>query len=65
MKCYYTKMNSPIGDITVIADNENLRAIYWPNQEPDKKKFPDLQRKGGHKVALSGFMAEFFLLTML
>jgi len=50
MKYYYSVMKSPVGDITLIADDENLCSIYWPNQEPDKKKFSDLERKDNSKV---------------
>lgn len=53
MKYSYTVMKSPVGDITLIADKENLCAIYWPNQKPDKKKFPDLEKKDGSKVLRS------------
>jgi len=50
VKYFYTIMDSPVGDIILIADNENICSIYWPNQEPDKKKFPNLERKDGSKV---------------
>jgi len=41
----YTVMKSPVGDITLIADNVSLREIYWPNQKPDRVKFPNLEKK--------------------
>ncbi len=50
MKYFYTVMDTPVGDIVLIADNKNLCSIYWPNQEPDKKKFPNLERKDHSKV---------------
>ena len=50
MKYFYTVMDTPVGDIVLIADNKNLCSIYWPNQEPDKKKFPNLERKAHSKV---------------
>ncbi|MGB2691813.1 MAG: methylated-DNA--[protein]-cysteine S-methyltransferase [Thermodesulfobacteriota bacterium] len=53
MKYYYTAMESPVGGITLIADNDNLCAIYWPNQKPDNKKFPDLERNDSSKVLKS------------
>lgn len=53
MKYYYTVMESPVGGITLIADNDNLCAIYWPNQKPDNKKFPDLERNDRSKVLKS------------
>lgn len=45
MTHYYTVMKSPVGDITLIADDVSLREIYWPNQKPDLAKFPDLEKK--------------------
>lgn len=53
MNYYYTIMESPVGDITLIADNDSLCAVYWPNQRPDSKKFPGLKRKDGSKVLRS------------
>lgn len=50
MKYFYTVMGTPVGDIVLIADNKNLCSIYWPNQEPDKKKFLNLERKDHSKV---------------
>ena len=50
MKYFYTVMGTPVGDILLIADNKNLCSIYWPNQEPDKKKFLNLERKDHSKV---------------
>jgi len=53
MKYYYTVMESPVGDITLIADEESLCAIYWQNQKPDNKKFPGLEKKDDNKVLRS------------
>ena len=53
MKYYYTVMESPVGDITLIADDKSLCAIYWPNQQPNEKKFPDLEKKDSNKVLRS------------
>ena len=53
MKYYYTKMNSPIGDITLVADTDNLCAIYWPNQKPDTRKFTELENDDNNRVLRS------------
>ena len=53
MKYYYTMMNSPVGDITLVADEENLCAIYWQNQKPDSRKFPDLEKNDKSRVLRS------------
>lgn len=53
MTYYYTVMKSPVGDITLVADKENLCAIYFPNQKPDRVKFPDLGKKDSHRVLKS------------
>ena len=50
MKYYYTEMQSPVGDLTIVSDNENLCAIYWKGQEPDKKKFPQLEKNDGDRI---------------
>jgi len=53
MKYYYTIMESPVGNIILIADHNSLCAIYWPNQKVDEKKFPDLEKKDSSKVLRS------------
>ena len=53
MKYYYTIMQSPVGGITLIADDKSLCAIYWPNQKPEHKKFPDLQKDDNNKILKS------------
>lgn len=53
MKYYYTVMKCPVGDIILIADEDSLCAIYWPNQKPDKNKFPDLEKRNSRVLKLA------------
>ncbi len=53
MTYYYTKVSSPVGNITLVADKEHLCAIYFSNQRPDKKQFPLLERKDNSRVLKS------------
>lgn len=53
MRYYYTVMESPVGEITLISDQDNLCAIYFSNQKPDEKKFPDLKENENNKVLRS------------
>lgn len=53
MKYCYKMMKSPVGDITLIADENSLCAIYWPNQKPDNSKFPDLEKKNSKVLRLA------------
>jgi len=53
MTYYYTVMKSPVGDITLIADDVCLRGIYWPNQKPDRVKFPNLEKSNYNRVLKS------------
>jgi methylated-DNA-[protein]-cysteine S-methyltransferase len=53
MTFYYTVMKSPVGDITLVADKDSLCAICFPNQKPDRVKFPDLVKKDSHWVLKS------------
>jgi len=50
MKYNYTVMKSSVGEITLVADNVSLRAIYWLNQKPDRVKFPDLENNDSNHV---------------
>ncbi len=50
MKYNYTVMKSSVGEITLVADNVSLRAIYWLNQKPDRVKFPDLKNNDSNHV---------------
>ncbi len=53
MKYNYTVMKSSVGEITLVADNVSLRAIYWLNQKPDRVKFPDLKNNDSNHVLKS------------
>ena len=53
MKHYYTVIESPVGDITLISDSDSLCAIYWPNQKPDERKFPGLEKSENNKLLRS------------
>jgi len=46
-------MKSSVGEITLVADNVSLRAIYWLNQKPDRVKFPDLENNDSNHVLKS------------
>ncbi|MCH7950580.1 MAG: methylated-DNA--[protein]-cysteine S-methyltransferase [Candidatus Dadabacteria bacterium] len=50
MKYNYTVMKSSVGEVTLVADNVSLRAIYWLNQKPDRVKFPDLKNNDSNHV---------------
>ena len=50
MEYNYTVMKSSVGEITLVADNVSLRAIYWLNQKPDRVKFPDLKNNDSNHV---------------
>ncbi len=50
MKYNYTVMKSSVGEVTLVADNVSLRAIYWLNQKPDRVKFPDLENNDSNHV---------------
>ena len=53
MNYYYTLMKSPVGNITLVSDSDNLCAIYFPNQKIDRKKFPNIEKKDNNKVLKS------------
>ena len=53
MNYNYTVMKSSVGEITLVADNVSLRAIYWLNQKPDRVKFPDLENNYSNHVLKS------------
>ena len=53
MKYNYTVMKSSVGEVTLVADNVSLRAIYWLNQKPDRVKFPDLENNDSNHVLKS------------
>lgn len=50
MKYNYTVMKSSVGEVTLVADNVSLRAIYWLNQKPDRVEFPDLKNNDSNHV---------------
>jgi len=48
-----TVMKSSVGEITLVADNVSLRAIYWLKQKLDRVKFPDLENNDSNHVLKS------------
>ena len=53
MKYYYTEMESPVGELTLVADKNSLCCIYFPNQKPDRKKFPEVEKTDSNRVLKS------------
>ncbi len=38
MKPQSIKMKSPVGELTLVADEKGLRAILWENDKPNRVK---------------------------
>jgi len=40
MKLFYAYINSPVGKLKLIADDQALLAVLWENDRPNRVKFP-------------------------
>ncbi len=47
---FYNHILSPIGRLTVVADNAALVAVLWPNERPFRIKLDELQEAPRHPV---------------
>ena len=50
MELYFKKINSPIGKLTVYADDNGLRAIEWPHEERKALRLPKAKEMPEHKI---------------
>ena len=60
---YYSKtIWSPVGELTLVADDRGLAAILWENDSPDRVRLGALTEKAGHPVLVETErqLAEYF-----
>ncbi len=49
---YYKTMPSPVGELTLVADERALKAVLWENDDPKRVPLGSLQHRAGHPVLL-------------
>lgn len=47
---YYQYINSPVGQLKLVANEKNLVAILWENDDPKRVKLYPLQEKHDHPI---------------
>ncbi len=52
MEHFYIKTKTPVGELTLIANDHALVAVLWENDDPNRVKIPDLKRNDKHPVLL-------------
>lgn len=52
MAYFYKKCESPVGKLTLVANNEGLVAILWENDNPDRVPLEPLTPEQNHPVLL-------------
>ena len=60
---YFSKtIWSPVGELTLVADERGLAAILWENDSPDRVRLGALTEKAGHPVLVETErqLAEYF-----
>lgn len=50
MKIFYKYMQSPVGNLKLIASEKGLRAILWENDNPNRVKVTKLVKSNHHPV---------------
>ena len=62
MHLYLKKIKSPIGTLTLYANDKGLRAIEWPHEQRKALKLPKAVKADEHKILLSAAkqLSEYF-----
>ena len=50
MTCYSKTIWSPVGELTLVADDRGLAAILWENDKPDRVRLGALRERADHPV---------------
>lgn len=54
MACYYKTMPSPLGELTLVANYNNLLALLWANDELQRARFHPLSEDHDHAILREG-----------
>ncbi|WP_395746014.1 methylated-DNA--[protein]-cysteine S-methyltransferase [Prosthecobacter sp.] len=49
-RCYYKTMPSPVGRLTLVANDRGLAAVLWEDDDPKRVRLGDLQENKTHPV---------------
>jgi methylated-DNA-[protein]-cysteine S-methyltransferase len=47
---YKSTMDSPVGKLTIVASDDGVRAVLWPNDNPERVQLGDVMEQPGHAV---------------
>ena len=50
MQRYYTKLDSPVGTLTLIASSQYLEALLWEGDNPKRVPTPNLELNPNHPI---------------
>ena len=50
MSSFYKTMDSPVGLLTLVANDKGLAAILWENDDPDRVRLGPMEEDGKHPV---------------
>jgi methylated-DNA-[protein]-cysteine S-methyltransferase len=50
MNLYHQKLKSPVGELTLVANEKHLIAILWPNDDPQRVKLAETELKSDSKI---------------
>lgn len=59
---FSTVVDSPVGELTIVASDAGLRAILWPDDDPSRVRLGETIEDPAHPVvaAAAGQLAEYF-----
>lgn len=62
MKLYYTKMDSPLGCLKLVANETKLVALLWEEDRPNRVSLPELELKTNHPIFIESIqqLTEYF-----
>ena len=59
---FSTVVDSPVGALTIVASDDGLRAVLWPDDDPSRVRLAEATEDPSHPViaATAGQLAEYF-----
>ena len=52
MTLFYSEMKSPVGRLTLVANDKSLVALLWENEKPNRVKLPEMEKSSKNPVIL-------------
>jgi len=55
-RLFSTRIDSPVGQLTIVASDDGLRAILWPDDDPKRVRLADITDDPNHPVIVAAVL---------